>query len=157
MPVVLDDANGAFPVGEWQPVEIQVTLDSGACDHIIDAEDAPGYEVRPSPASRRNRNYIVGNGETIANEGEVHLNMESPDGSGGQVPVQTVFQVAEINRPLMSVARICDQGHTCVFDKDGARILDASQNVLSHFKRVNNMYEATMQIGPPEPFARQAS
>ena len=99
---------------------------------------------------------MVGNGESVPNEGEVLINMDSPNGSGGQVPVQTTFQVAEINRPLMSVARICDQGLTCVFSKDGAQVLDGSKNVVSHFKRENNLYVATMQLGPPEPFRRQA-
>lgn len=156
MPVTVDESQAALPVGEWKPVEIQVTLDSGACDHILDAEDAPGYEVQPSMGSRRGRNFVFGNGETVPNEGEVLINMESPDGAGGRVPVRTTFQVAEINRPLMSVARICDQGLTCVFDKDGARVMDSSRNVVSHFQRQNNLYVATMQIGPPEPFARQA-
>ena len=92
----------------------------------------------------------------LPNEGEVLLSMDSPDGSGGRVPVQTTFQVAEINRPLMSVAWICDQGLTCVFDKDGPRVMNGDKQVISHFKRENNLYVANMQLGQPDPFGRQA-
>ena len=58
---------------------------------------------------------MVGNGQRVPNEGELHLNMEA-DG----VPLQSVFQVAEITRPLMSVGRVCDQGLTAKFDKEKA-------------------------------------
>ena len=111
--------------------------------------------VMPSTGSRVGKSSIVGNGDEIANEREVLLSMESPDGHGGRIRVQTTFLVADITRPLMSVGRICDQGLTCVFDKDGARIVNADKEVVSYFKREDNLY-VTMQLGPPEPFWRQA-
>ena len=95
---------------DGEGVEVEVTLDSGACNHVMDAEDAPGYTVHPSVGSRRGQEIFVGDGHPVPNEGEVHLNLEAPVGDGSYVPIQTNFQVAEIHRPLMSVSRICDQG-----------------------------------------------
>ena len=106
MPVTADVAVPALSVGSWSPVSISVALGSGASEHILDAEEAPGYQVVPSAGSRMGQNFVVGNGERIANEGEVLLNLDAPGVGGAAVPVQTAFQVAEITRPLMSVARI---------------------------------------------------
>ena len=30
--------------------------------------------------------------------------------------IQSVFQIAAVTRPLMSVGRICDEGHSITFD-----------------------------------------
>jgi hypothetical protein len=156
MPVTVEGNGAVLPVGGWTPVDLKVTLDSGACDHILDAEDAPGYAVQTSLGSKRRQSFVVGNGENVPNEGEVSLSMQSPDGSGSHVPVNTTFQVAEINRPLMSVARICDQGLTCIFTKEGAKVVSPDQKVVGYFPREDNLYVSTMKLGPPEPFARQA-
>ena len=55
--------NAVLPVAEWIDQAIEVTLDSGACDHILDMADAPGYAsfLVESPGSRRDQQYIVGN------------------------------------------------------------------------------------------------
>ena len=31
--------------------------------------------------------------------------------------VQSIFQIAAVTRPLMSVGKICDEGHNITFDK----------------------------------------
>ena len=38
----------------WVDVDIEVALDSGACDHIMDVEtECPGYIIQPSPGSKK--------------------------------------------------------------------------------------------------------
>ena len=37
-------------------------------------------------------------------------------GDGGTIPIESVFKIAAVTRPLMSVGRICDEGHTVTFD-----------------------------------------
>ena len=62
---------------------MEVTLDSGACDHVMDVETCPlGYEVHESEGSTRGGGVLVGNGERIPNDGEVHLNLSAPNASG---------------------------------------------------------------------------
>ena len=125
---------------DWEDVDIEVTLDSGCCDHVMDAEDAPGHLVSESPGSRRGQNFIVGNGERVPNEGQVRLKLESTGPDGRVMPVHSTFQVAEITRPLMSVSKICDQGFSCLFTKDGAQVMDSQQKVVCHFGRANGLY-----------------
>ena len=78
----------------------------------------------------RKQNFVVGNGQKVPNEGEIHLNL----GAGG-VPLKSVFQVAEVTRPLMSVGRVCDQGLSCLFKKDSALIMDEDDKVICRFER----------------------
>ena len=40
--VTTGDEDMAMPVGEWRDVDIEVALDSGASNHVWDAEDVPG-------------------------------------------------------------------------------------------------------------------
>ena len=55
----------------------------------------------------------MGDGGTIANLGQKQLNLaDNVLGSD----VQSIFQIAAITRPLMSVGRICDVGHNITFD-----------------------------------------
>ena len=88
LPVTTDDDDAAMimPVGEWRDIDINIALDSGACNHVLDAEDVPGYRVVESPGSRRGQNFIVGNGAGLPNEGQVHLNLEVPIGADGPRP-----------------------------------------------------------------------
>lgn len=158
LPVTLDEGHNILPVEQWRDTTVDVTLDSGACTHILDIEDAPGYAVQESPGSRRGHNFVVGNGHRVPNEGQVQLNMEAPssDTDGRPLRVQSTFQVAEITRPLMSVSSICDQGHSCVFTKEKAQVLDAAGKELCSFKRENGLYVASMKLRPPSPFVGQA-
>ena len=51
--------------------DILLTLDSGCCDHIVDMADAPGYAavLHSSAGSQRNKQFVVWNGERVANRG----------------------------------------------------------------------------------------
>ena len=57
----------------WQDVDLQVTLDSGCCKHVLPADAAPGYEVVDSPSSMRGLGFMVGNGARVPNEGQMSL------------------------------------------------------------------------------------
>ena len=50
----------------------------------------------------------MGDGGTIANLGQKQLNLA--DNTVGS-DVQSIFQIAAVTRPLMSVGKICDEGH----------------------------------------------
>ena len=99
--------------------------------------------------------YVVGNGAEVPNEGQVTLNLES-DGAGKANLIKSVFQVAEITRPLMSVSKICDLGHRCIFDKDKAEVISKDGHVLCSFERKGGLYVASMKLKAPEGFHRPA-
>jgi hypothetical protein len=154
LPVTIEE-NDILPFDseEWIDQWIELTLDSGCCEHVLDLTDAPGHAnfITTSMGSRRGQNFVVGNGQKVPNEGEINLNMECEG-----VPLQSTFQVAEITRPLMSVGRVCDQGLTCTFDKEKAVITDKDKAVLCTFARAGGLYVARLKLKSPELFARQA-
>ena len=156
MPITWSEPEVIMPVENWVDTDVEIILDSGACSHVIDAEDAPGYRLEESPGSRRGATFVVGNGERVPNEGQVNLRLESTRSDGSAAPVISTFQVAEVMRPIMSVSRICAQGFTCVFDKDGGRVLDKDQKEVCYFKEQQGLYATTMKLKKPEPFTRQA-
>ena len=151
MPVTTDD--GMYDevlLGdlEWQDLEIEITLDSGCVDHVVDAAEAPGYCLFASPGSKRKQNFIVGNGAFVPNEGQIHLNMTA-DVGGIEQSLNSTFQVAKISRPLMSVSRICDQGLKCMFTDQTAQVLDKENNVICEFHRSGGFYVAAMKRKKP--------
>ena len=38
-----DEAGPVLQVGEWIDIDLEMVLDSGACEHVMDSEYAPGY------------------------------------------------------------------------------------------------------------------
>ena len=85
------------------------------------------------------------------------LNLEA-DGMGN-LPgnlIKSVFQVAEITRPLMSVSRVCELGHKCIFDHEKAEVVAKNGKVLCTFRREGGLYVAEMKLKAPEGFQRPA-
>ena len=149
LPLTTDDDEHLLPITDWQDVEIEITLDSGCCEHVLDVAEVPGYIVSESPGSRRRQNFIVGNGSKVPNEGQVDLNLQA-NVDGQPTLLQSCFQVAEITRPLMSVSRICDQGLSCLFTDTEARICDKDGKTVCTFERRGGLYVTTMKLKRPD-------
>ena len=149
----------AMPMqSSWSDIEIDMVLDSGCSDHVMNVElDAPGYSVRPSESSRQGRGFIVGNGERVPNECETALNLTATDREGREMDFISVFQSAKVTKPLMSVAKICSNGHICKFTDQHALVLDQKGTTVCTFKRQNGIYVARLKLRAPTPFRRQAS
>ena len=141
---------------EWQDIEIEVALDSGSIVNVCHEDDAPGYELVESPGSKRNQHFIVGNGGRMPNQGEKHLNLEAPKGTGSSTSLITSkFQIAAVTRPLMSVGHICDQGMDVAFNKVFAIVTDANVKEVCRFTRVKGgLYVCKMKL--KSPFGRQS-
>ena len=152
MPVELEDV--LMNISEWRDVYVDVALDSGACCHVMAADDAPGYAVQDLPGSRRGQNFIVGNGERVPNEGQISVNIEADLGGGETNQLRSVFQVADLMRPLMSVSQICDQGFKCVFTEAHALVMNVEGQTMCKLDRQSGLYVAKLRLGQPEPFVR---
>ena len=72
----------------------------------------------------------MGDGGTIPNLGQKSLNL-SDDGKN----VQSVFQIAAVTGPLMSVGRICDEGHRITFDAVMAVVNNSDGSEICRFHR----------------------
>ena len=135
---------------EPETYPIEVILDSGACDHVAARRELPGYEVKPSAGSRAGKKYTGASGHTILNEGEIDVVMHAPGSGKKMTQVDTTFQIANINRPLLSVSKICSSGNLdVVCRQNGALILDKTHKVLAGFEKKNGIYVATMRVQNP--------
>ena len=137
----------------WKDVEFEVALDSGSVVHVCSIEDCPGYRVAESPGSRRGQEFLMGDGGTIPNLGQSQLNL-SDDSIGRDI--QSVFQIAAVTRPLMSVGRICDEGHSITFDAVMAVVKGADGSELCRFMRNGSgLYVAKLKLRSPAGFGGQ--
>ena len=153
MCMTTEEPCNVLPVATWTDASIEITLDSGCVEHVMDLDDAPGYEAYlvQSAGSKRGQQFVVGNGEKVPNEGEVRLQMEH-----NGVPIASTFQIAEVTRPLMSVGRVCDQGLECLFKRECAIVRTPEGKEVCRFNRVNGLYVASLTLKNPEGFGRPA-
>ena len=99
--------------GQWEDLEFKAALDPGSVVHVCAPADFPGYQLQESQGSRCGRELLMGDGGTIPNLGQKQFNFT--DNSIGN-DLQSVFQIAAVTRPLMSVGKICDEGHSILFN-----------------------------------------
>ncbi len=94
----------------------------------------------------------------MANKGQVTLHLLAPNGVGdGEEKISTVFQVADVTRPLWSVSKVCDAGYDVKFSKKQATILDEHGQPVCVFERQGGLYVARMRLRNPKyrGFSRQ--
>ena len=133
----------------WKDLEVEVALDSGSVCHVISEVDTPCYALDASPSARTCQEFIVGDGGTMKNFGQKKLNLSCESSN-----FSSVFQIAAVHRPLMSVGRICDNDNTVTFDKTSATVMGADGTVLCVFTRQpGGLYTAKLRL--TSPFGRQ--
>ena len=137
---------------EWQDLDFEVTLESGCVEHVCDRADIACYPVEPSQAPRAGLGFVVGNGNTIPNQGQSTLQLDVEAGEGIN-RLNPCFQTAQVTRPLMSVSKICDHDYTCHGDNQSAEINDQKGQVVCTFIRRGGLYDCTLRLG--SPFTRQ--
>ena len=135
---------------EGDPMGKQVVavdhVQAGAGDHVLARIDVPGFTVEESPASRAGRGFVAANNKKIANEGQTTVRMLDNDGRG----LRSVFQVAEVPRPLWSVGKICDAGFHAKLSKDKAVITDEAGREVLVFERKQGLYLGLLQVRNPK-------
>jgi hypothetical protein len=104
--------NGAYKI-------IEAVVDSGAEESVAPPGLFPGAVV-PSRMSRAGGRYRAANGARIPNLGQVKVRFEN--GAGDKCG--TTFQVAEVERPLLSATQLAASGNAVVIDQKGARIVN---------------------------------
>ena len=129
---------------EWEDTVPTITADSGAGNHVLAPEDIPGYTISESAGSRAGRGFMGVSGDGIDNQGGAELNL-----AGAHGPFRSTFQVAKVNRPLMSIARICDKGHTVLFCKTHASVLASGGKEICRFARKGNLYMIDVTLKAP--------
>jgi hypothetical protein len=66
-----------------------------------------------------------------------------------------IFQIAAVTRPLMSVGKICDEGHNITFDAVQAIVREKNGTEICRFERSSGgLYVAKMKLRNPAGFGR---
>ena len=151
---VVDGDAMVYSLDEPEFLVIEIALDSGAGDHVISRMDLPGSVVRDSRGSRSGQHFLAAGGQRLPNEGEMALTLVDEATSA---TVESVFQVAEVTRPLWSVGKVCDKGYKVLFDELKAQIFrNLGDAPLCTFERKGGLYIGRLKVRNPkhEGFAR---
>ena len=96
---------------EWQ--ELNITVDSGACDHVLGPKEVSPQEVQVTDAVRRGVTYTTASGHPLPNLGEVRMMGTTAEGQ----ELNLTMQAAGIKKPLASVRKMCRAGNRVVFEE----------------------------------------
>ena len=125
------------------------TVDSGAADHVIPRGWIAFIHILESIGSRMGVTYIAANGSRINSEGEQRVPFMTREGSWMEI----VFQVARVNKPLLSVSKLIDSDMRVVFDKSGSYIYNKLTGDIVRVKRERGVFvlEAFVERDPNKP------
>ena len=137
---------------QWE--EIEITVDSGACDTVLPSRMLSSIKLEQNDASRRGEEYKVANGCTIPVEGEKRSIMMT---IGSMIPKGIVFQVSNVHKPLLSVGSMADAGFDCILSKDEGIMRDRDSGEETPLVRRGNLYILRAWVKSAESaFGRQS-
>ena len=118
-------------------VEIEVTVDSGACDTVMPTGMCGHISIIETLESRQGAEYEVANGESIPNVGERRCFLMTENSTQMK---RIAFQCADVHKPLLSVSTVADLGYTCILGKDGGELRDNLSGDIIPLQRKGNLY-----------------
>ena len=121
---------------------LDFTVDSGAGENVMSEHMAPQVPVQHSTEQDAGVVYVAANGNTMTNRGKKVLHVCTREGQLKRMNMQ----VTDVNKALMSVAKICDAGHTVVFRRDGGMIRNDTSGEETQFRRENNVYRLKVKL-----------
>jgi len=130
----------------------EVTIDSGAAESVWPVDLIPHIPTVPSEGSRKGVNYISASGQKIPNKGEKKVRFKTINGKKSSI----TFQVAQVRKPLASVARIVDKGNVVVFGPKESYIQNIKTQEKVPVERRNGTYHIDVEyLIEEEGFHRQ--
>ena len=127
---------------------LQAIVDSGAADHVMPDNQVPDYAVREGEARKQGVTYTTADGGELPNMGEKQVQYRTFEGH----TLSSLFQVADVRKPLLSVPSLTSSGHDVVFNKRGGTITHPKGDRTMRFRRQGGVYILDMWV---PPFQRQ--
>jgi len=155
--VSVDYAEGNINATE-EEIEIHITLDSGAVDHVLATDHLPSSALLGEVSGTRvGKTFVAANGTAMQTFGECILECRDNDGTSC-----SSFAVTEVTRPLQSVSRMCDQGLEVLFTKTFAKVRDPKTGkFVATYPRRGGLYTRTAKVRggakPKDEGTRRAS
>ena len=106
--------------------QFYITVDSGAAQAVAKPSDFPGSTITDSIGSLSGQVYVGPGGEQIPNEGQFHVRMRLDDGKHAT----TLFQAAQVKKPLLAVSSCNDKGNLVLFDGNESFIFPSTRKDL---------------------------
>ena len=128
------DGLGAVTEGGWEEVELAV--DSGASETVIGEHMVQSAELRDGIASKRGVEYEVANGVRIPNLGEKRFVGTTDEG----ISRSLTAQVCSVNKALLSVSRLIQNGNRVVFDSEGSYVEDKGTGEVMGLQEKHGMF-----------------
>ena len=125
---------------EWE--YINVTVDSGAVDHVVNEECGKQFGVRETEMSKKGGYYVAANNTKIYNKGERDVKGYTEEGRKAGM----TFQVAGVNGPLGSVRKMCKEGNRVVFDEEGSFIEDKKTGMRTKIQNEGEAYILKLKV-----------
>ena len=129
------------PVSRQGCRTVRAIIDSGAEDTVT-PPNLMGTKVVPSAMSASGQSYRAANGAAIRNYGQTTV--EFRDNSRKKCGMH--FQVADVEKPLVSVAKLVDGGNSVVFTPAGGYIQSLTTQRRIQLVRDGNVYVLDMQL-----------
>ena len=128
---------------EWE--EIDMAVDSGATETVVNEEMIESIETKAGPASKRGVLYEVANGVRIPNLGEKKFVAVSEGGTARNITAQ----VCDVNKALLSVRKVMKAGNRVVFDEEGSYIEDKETSEKIWLREEQGMFMVKMWVRKP--------
>jgi hypothetical protein len=120
---------------------IEAVVDSGAEESVAPPGCFPGV-VGPSRMSRAGGKYRAANGARIPNLGQVKVPFMNEEGDKCGI----MFQVAEVERPLISATQLAASGNAVIIDSKGARIMNMKTKKVMKLVKRGGVYVLRMRV-----------
>ena len=137
-------------------MQVPCAVDSGACSHVA----PPNLFALLGPKTNMEKPKFYGaDGSPIENFGECPVNVVLDDNT----KMNTLFNIAKITRPLLSVTQMTNNGHQVVFGKEESSIRIAGGNKKIKLRKDGQLWMLDMWVQVPQeiarvsPFARQVT
>ena len=136
----------------WE--KLTLLVDSGASDTVVPLDVCTAAPIHKT--GKVGVEYEIANGGYLENLGErrcvLKTSMDQPDSAA----MMMSFQVVDVSKALLSVAKVCEQGHAVIFEKTrGAILVGGDPTKRIEFRKVGNTYELDVWVKPGEGFVRQ--
>ena len=142
---------------KWQ--RFSAVVDSGAAENVIPLHICEHVEIKPTERSIAGIGFRGAGGDRICNHGQREIKVKMADGKKGN----STWQVADVKRPLMSVAKMISAGNQVHLDGSNPRVVRPKGDVIP-LRKTGNVFlmdlwvKNTKQVGRSNnmsSFARQ--
>ena len=124
-----------------------LTIDSGAADHVMPLGWLAWIMVVASAGSLRGLHYVAASGTRIPNKGQQTVRFLTQNGTWAQ----WIFQVAAINKPLVSVSKLIDDGWRIVFDEEASYLKHKKTGNMISIRRERGVFVVDAFVEPGNP------